>query len=474
MILRVLLKILLRGFVLTCCLKTGICYAKSQIEVQKEIEMQKVDAQNQQNTQKEEIVLGNSPDEDFFRDVDIEFNKKIQKSSNSNQKTPQNNNVNTNNIDFAENIKNDITITKPKNFSKPNNTLAKNFETDEKNFVSEKNSLEQDKGYFINKKQAIDEKKIPKYPDRGDNKGLVGDLFGILNNKNNADKSSIENTNKKQDNKQSKDSFDLDNFINETDSKQKNDSDNSVGNFFTTVTSAITKKISDIFAEKKQEQPAKQIHKDNLANKYPDPTFFKIKKQDYEYKIPVQFLNDKKDPKNDHIPLVDEDKDYKILYLLFQKIKTYTQNGEILAMLEYIQNKNLVNIPDEYGNTLLNYSVRFNNSQSFNMLINYGANPNICNNSGICPIHIAIFNHQNYFFDILLKVNAKVDIKDKNESDAMLYSIYGGNLYAFLKLIDIPPYVNMQKNDLQYLLGIANDSENYEIYLDLKRRVEDI
>jgi len=387
----------------------------------------------------EDIILGNSPDDDFMRsDLDIKGDIKN---------------------DIKSDITSDITKAPSSAMQKPKRQLGKDFASNPKNFQNNKSNLEQDGGFFINQKNAVDSKQIPKYPDRGANKGLVGGLLNVLN---------------EDETGQAKESQVVEVKTNET--KKVSDlkvnlTEEKSGGFFDKL-KQIAKSAGSFFSsgDKKSDpkQEVKPAKKTNAADNFPNPTFYKINKTDKFYKIPISILNDKTNVENLHIPTIDISEDYKILYLLFLNIKGESKQEQIRAMLDYIKNKNLINMPDQYGNTLLVYAVRFNNLQSFHSLMEYGANPNVCNKSGLCPIHLAIFNHQNYIFDLLLKANTKYNLVDMNGFDPLIYAIYAGNGYAFHKLLELEPYNNLKASDFGYLLQFAEQGENYEIYQFIK------
>ena len=476
----------------------------------------------EENTDTIEIVSGKSPDETTTRDntkTSVEIVKPIENAANSDvtkdldikkeldaqelditkelnttkeldvkKELPKAKEVNKKNKDISIKIDDDIknldTNLSINDFSKKKDakkkdkkTLAKDFESNPDNFTDSKKDLEVDGGYYVNKKQAVEDKKIPKYPDRGNNPGLVGDLMGILDN---SDVKSKENVDSKESKKKKQEKIKMEKSIpyqitNEDIINQSIDpvdltmpkDEDKKPSFWSKFLNAISEKTSNIvssFASKEEVKIEKPKPKFNLADTFPDPTFYKIQKTDKFYKIPISILNDKTNAENLHIPSVDLSQDYKVLYLLFEKIKEDKQHQEIRAMLEHLKNKNLINKRDQYGNTLLNYAVRFNNLQSIHALIDYGANPNICNNSGICPIHLAIFNRQDYIFDLLAKAHIKYDLKDIYGFDPLIYSIYSGNYYAFIKLLQVSPYLDLRKQDFEYLLSLAKDGENYEIY----------
>jgi len=295
--------------------------------------------------------------------------------------------------------------------------------------------------------QEPDQNQQQKYPDRGNNKGLIGN---IIKPKNTSDNSSP-STNQNQ--------------LQEITGQIKS------------ATKSITGKLKDLFLSK--DEPTQQIapEKKNPADNYPDPTFIDKKYQDKTYQIPLNYLNNKSSPENFHIPPYDLNAEYKILFLMFQKVKDPYEIFSFRAMLDYINDKNLLNARDQYGNTLLMYAVRYKNNPAVKSLLSNGANPNVCNASGICPIHIAIFNKEYKIFDFLIKSYTDLTIKTPDNIDPLLYSIYGNNFYAFKALINHKSYSMLTKKDYEFLLKVVSDSQNEnqnsDIYEYLLRKIEE-
>ncbi len=232
----------------------------------------------------------------------------------------------------------------------------------------------------------------------------------------------------------------------------------------------ITKKIRRFFSSQQEEKPVvKALKKTGIADSYPNPTFKKADITDTKYQIPLVLLNDKTSPENAHIPSFDNHEEMKILFLMFQNVKNLDRIEHLKAMLDYVKNKRLINTQDQFGNTMLNYATRYNNIQAFYLLIDGGADPNICNKSGICPIHIAISNFEHDIFNILLQTHTKYDLVDRKGFDPLLYAIYHGNFYAFKVLMSLEPYRSkLDCGDMKYLKNLAKDGENVKIYSFVK------
>ncbi len=305
--------------------------------------------------------------------------------------------------------------------------------------------------------------------DRGNNKGLLGGLAKALIEKDDDEKklnNDPNTTGLKQDNIEidyKKNGFKMPSL--DEDSRAKTSNNQNDGIF-----TRITKKIRRFFSSQKEEKPiAKELKKTSIADSYPAPTFKKADITDTKYQIPIVLLNDKTNPENAHIPSFDNHEEIKILFLMFQNVKNLDRIEHLKAMLDYIKNKRLINTQDQFGNTMLNYATRYNNIQAFYLLIDGGADPNICNKSGICPIHIAISNFEHEIFNILLQTHTKYDLMDRKGFDPLLYAIYHGNFYAFKVLMSLEPYRSkLDCGDMKYLKNLAKDGENVKIYSFVK------
>ncbi len=329
-----------------------------------------------------------------------------------------------------------------------------------------KKDLEIDGGYATQQEQ--NNLNAPRVIDRGNNKGLIDSLKNALASGSDGKKAEPSSSKNVKSIKM-KDTFtsnapDLQPpSINDADEKinGKIESEKTDGIF-----ANIVNKVKDFFtlSDDTGVRQAKPLRKKSLADLYPDPRFKKADITDTKYSIPLVLLNDKTNPENSHIPSFDNHEDLKILFLMFKNIKNLDRIDSLKAMLDYIKNNKLIDTQDQYGNTMLNYATRYNNIQAFYLLIDAGANPNLCNASGICPIHTAISNFQHSIFNILLQTHTKYDLMDRKGFDPLLYSIHYGNLYAFKILINLEPYKSkLGCSDMKYLRGIAKEGENVKI-----------
>lgn len=90
-----------------------------------------------------------------------------------------------------------------------------------------------------------------------------------------------------------------------------------------------------------------------------------------------------------------------------QVIKFIAKNKDIIP--------DIIDNQDKKGNTALHWAVKSHNYPVVVILLNYNANPNITNNKGNTPLHLAIHKYgaNNRVISLLLKAGANIHLKNK-------------------------------------------------------------
>jgi len=181
--------------------------------------------------------------------------------------------------------------------------------------------------------------------------------------------------------------------------------------------SKLIEKVN-IFSDKTEEVTDAQTEKAkkiNPAERFPDPFFYDAVYQKKENTtVPIWLYNDKTNYENNHIPMLFH---YKyIIDDIFSIMRDPERTAEIILLIDTLAKRNDVNLnkQDKFGNTLLHYAIRYNNKAIFHQLLETnGVNPNVCNYSYICPIHLAVYKQDSD--EISQLVNYGVDLKYSND-----------------------------------------------------------
>lgn len=232
------------------------------------------------------------------------------------------------------------------------------------------------------------------------------------------------------------------------------------------ILSTIKKRFTKLkkIVVKEEVQPVRQEDtRYPIEPQYPEPFFddIKYRKDKFREDVPIWIFNDKSSPENRHIPVYDLDQKYKIYYSIFKYVKNIYYRNHLIRASEVADT---LDFYDEYGNTPLIYSIRYNNVFATKLLLARKANPSICNKNQICPVHLASFNGSNDILDLLLVNGVDLAQYDSEGIDSLIYAIYGGNFDTVMKLLDFEPFTTLNKDDMKYLAGIAYEAENIKIY----------
>lgn len=235
---------------------------------------------------------------------------------------------------------------------------------------------------------------------------------------------------------------------------------------FSKVELPVLNKKQEVIEEKPIEEKAI-----NPAEKFPDPIFY-----DAIYpQIPTEesllwVYNDKSYYENQHIPpilnyayIVDD---------LFKIIPYYDRTPELLLILESIQNREDIDLnkQDKFGNTLLHYAIRYHNRSAFEkLLMTRKVNPNICNFSYICPIHLSIYKEDTYELNRLITYGADLHYSNDRFEMPMITAIKLHHIDAVYTIAKRHKEKGISNNEIDYIVFTAKeeglDSLAKDLYL---------
>ena len=242
----------------------------------------------------------------------------------------------------------------------------------------------------------------------------------------------------------------------------------------------IGKKFADIdlLSEKQEEKKIEATPvevKKNPADAFPSPLFFDAKyPKNLREETLLYIYNDKSFNENDHIPPI-VDLSY-IVDTMFTMISNQDNTADILLMIDAIQSRQDINInkQDRYGNTLLHYAIRYHNRAVFDKLLSTrSVNPNICNNSYICPLHLSIYKHDVYEIQNLLTFGADIFYQNDRFEMPIIIAIKLNYRDAVYILAQAHKNIGIRENMVDYIVYAAN-AQGYpvlakELYLFFKK-----
>lgn len=223
--------------------------------------------------------------------------------------------------------------------------------------------------------------------------------------------------------------------------------------------------------KKDEAKPAQPIEKpkENPADKFPDPIFY-----DSVYKkkpISPSYLelhNDKSYYENNHIPPI-LDFSY-IVDDLFEMMVYYEKTAEILLILDAVQNRNDVDLnkQDKFGNTILHYAIRYHNSAIFKkLLLTRKINPNVCNYSYICPIHLAIYKDDVNEINSLVNYGANLRYANDRFEMPIITAIKIHHLNSIYALAKKYKENGILMTEIDYIVFVAKDEGLESLAKDL-------
>lgn len=223
--------------------------------------------------------------------------------------------------------------------------------------------------------------------------------------------------------------------------------------------------------QKAQPQPeqTEPIKEENPANKFPDPIFYDSiypqKPIAYSY---LALHNDKTYYENHHIPPV-LDFSY-VIDDLFEMIPYYEKTSELITIIDSIQNRNDINLnkQDKFGNTLLHYAIRFHNNAIFKkLLLTRTIDPNICNYSYICPIHLSIYKDDISEINSLVNYGANLQYANDRFEMPIITAIKIHHLNSIYALAQKHKEHGISMSELDYIIFTAKEEGLESVSRDL-------
>jgi hypothetical protein len=172
------------------------------------------------------------------------------------------------------------------------------------------------------------------------------------------------------------------------------------------------------------EPETQKVKPKNIAEQFPDPIFYDaIYTKSDKFITYAYVYNNKTNRDNDYIPRL---RNYDTMSELFSLSKDKSNIGRFYDLFNVTRDeKNFdINKKDKFGNTLLLTSLRNANIDLFRFLLLNNADPDICNNYEVCPMHLAVFSGNATVVKLLCDVNADIRITDKTGVDLMHYAVY--------------------------------------------------
>ena len=146
---------------------------------------------------------------------------------------------------------------------------------------------------------------------------------------------------------------------------------------------------------------------------------------------------------------------------------------EIKNILKIEDNKNIINIQEENGNSLLHYSCKEGNLNITQKILKYNCNINLQNKKGQTPLHIATREGYEIICKLLVDKGASLNIFD-NEKNTVFHYAY---LYNYMELFKYYVTKNPKiknKNFVDDNLQILNFLENLKKKENLKEAQNNI
>ena len=125
------------------------------------------------------------------------------------------------------------------------------------------------------------------------------------------------------------------------------------------------------------------------------------------------------------------------------------------------------------GRTLLHYAVKDNSKGIIRILIQLGANPNICDDDFNTPLHYAV--EKNHFISTkeLIKLNADINMPGEFEQTPLHVAVLKENLDIIKVLIEAGADINQVDEKNLTPIDYARDEKNEQIILFLEKIIKE-
>lgn len=202
---------------------------------------------------------------------------------------------------------------------------------------------------------------------------------------------------------------------------------------------------------KPKKKKKKRKAEPNPAAKFPNPLFFDVIYENQPLFFAYSYIyEDKKNRDNRYIP---ELQNFNFTSELLKLAKARNERLDFYTLFNASKaKKNFdINHQDEKGNTMLLTALYYGNFEIFYFLVVQGADVNICNEYGVCPIQLGVYSNNDGVVEFLC--NHKVDIMkvDKNGFSVFEYALYQRNYKISSTLLERYleyPINKTQRNEL--------------------------
>lgn len=122
------------------------------------------------------------------------------------------------------------------------------------------------------------------------------------------------------------------------------------------------------------------------------------------------------------------------------------------------------------GKTLLHYAIENDCEKIIPIVINYGCNPNICDDSYMTPLHVAVTKGNIVAVKMLIKKGADVNMGGEFEQTPLHLAVICGNLKITKLLINFGADVQLVDEKNLSVLDYAKDEKNNVIIEYLRKK----
>ncbi len=202
----------------------------------------------------------------------------------------------------------------------------------------------------------------------------------------------------------------------------------------------------------------------NPADKYPDPIFYDAVYPKQKTATTMLWMhNDGSYSENQHIPPVLSPSD--IIDDLFELISYNRKTPELLLIIDSIKSNDSINLnkQDKYGNTLLHYAIRYHNRSIFEKLLQTRkVDPNVCNFSYLCPLHLSIYKDDVHEINHLIVYGANLQYSNDRFEMPIITAIKLHHLDSIYAIAKKQHKKSISMNEIDYIVYTAK-SEGLEV-----------